>query len=290
MYNKIRLSSNAFLEALATVPAEDWYRNWPANRTIMLSMTSKKIRNIINNMNIPAIVHWKWKFWSDPNNGSGSKGDSGASLNKTGSTTEVKLNLIITSLQLQCNLYLYKITTLVLRRCDIQIIVKKLAKVLKKCPMLEKLDLQRNKINTEGAVLIANSLKKCPNLLHLDLYINKIGDKGAIKITKLLKLKYCPQLSYLNLGFNMIYDKGIKELTEVIIKSGNKTLNDIELSYNRITEDGVINLMEMLKKCPNIKYLNLCNNTIGLDEIEIIAQRYNIDFHSLYKIRKHSYP
>lgn len=272
MSNKIRLSSNAFIEALATVPTEDWYRNWPADRTIMLSMTSKKIRNIINNMCIPAIVHWKWKFWSDPNNGS----------------TEVKLNLIMISLQLQCNLYLYKITTLVLRCCDIQIIVKKLAKVITKCPMLEKLDLQRNKINTKGAVLIANSLKKCHNLLHIDFYINKIGDKGAIKITKLLK--YCPHLSYLNLSFNMIYDKGIKKITEVIIESGNKTLNDIELSYNRITEDGVINLMEMLIKCPNIKYLNFCYNTIELDEIEIIAQRYNIDLHSLYKLRKHSYP
>jgi len=290
MSNKIRLSSNAFIEALLTVPAEDWYRNWPADRTIMLSMTSKKIRNIINKMCIPAIVHWKWKFWSDPNNGSGSKGDSGASLNKTGSTTEVKLNFIMTSLQLQCNLYLYKITTLVLRRCDIQIIVKKLAKVLRKCPMLEKLDLQRNKINTEGAVLIANSLKRCPKLLHLDLYINKIGDKGAIKITKLLKLKYCPHLSYLNLSFNMIYDKGIKKITEVIIKSSNQSLNDIELCHNRITEDGVINLMEMLKKCPNIKYLNFYYNTIEQYKAENIAQRYNIDLHSLYKLRKHSYP
>jgi len=98
MSNKIHLYSNAFLKALATVPAEDWYRNWPADRTIMLSMTSKEIRNIINIMCIPAIVHWKWKFWSDPNNGS----------------TEVKLNFIMISLQLQCNLYLYKITTLVL--------------------------------------------------------------------------------------------------------------------------------------------------------------------------------
>jgi Leucine-rich repeat (LRR) protein len=272
MSNKICLSSNAFLEALATVPAEDWYRNWPADRTIMLSMTSKEIRDIINNMNIPAIVHWKWKFWSDPHNGS----------------TEVKLNLIITSLQHQCNLYLYKITTVVLRCCNIQIIVKKLAKVLKNCPMLEKLDLQRNKINTKGAVLIAKSLKKCSKLLHIDFYINKIGDEGAVKITKLLK--YCPHLSYLNLSFNMIYDKGIEKLVKIIIESGNQSLNDIEVCHNRIKEDGVISLMEMLKKCPNIKYLNFCYNTIEQYKAENIAQRYNIDLHSLYKLRKIIYP
>lgn len=268
MSNKSRL----FTEVLTTVPAEDWYRNWPTDRTIMLSMTSNEIRNIINKMNIPAIVQWNWKFWSESLNGS----------------TEVKLKFIMT--QLMTTSYLYKITTLVLRCCDIQIIVKKLAKVLKNCPMLEKLDLQRNNINTEGAIMIAKGLRHCPKLLHLDLYINKIGNKGAIKITKLLKLKYCPHLSYLNLSFNMIYDKGIKKITEVIIKSGNKTLNDIEFCHNRIEEDGVISLMEMLIKCPNIKYLNLSYNTIKLNEAIIIAKRYNIDLCSYDKIRTISYP
>lgn len=266
MPNKSRI----FPKILTTVPVEDWYRNWPANRTIMLSMTSNEIRNIINKMNIPAIVHWKWKFWSEPLNG----------------TTEVKLKFIMT--QLKQITYLYKITTLVLRRCDIQINIEEFIKVIKKCPMLEKLDLQRNNINTEGAIMIAKGLRKCHKLLHIDLYINKIGDKGAIKITKLLN--NCPELSYLNLSFNMIYDKGIKKLVKIIIESGHLAINDIELCYNRIEEDGVISLMEMLIKCPNIKYLNFCYNTIEQYKAENIAKRYNIDLSSLYKLRKISYP
>jgi Ran GTPase-activating protein (RanGAP) involved in mRNA processing and transport len=88
----------------------------------------------------------------------------------------------------------------------------------------------------------------------------------------------------------MIYDKGIKKITEVIIESGNQSLNDIEVCHNRIEENGVINLMEMLKKCPNIKYLNFCYNTIEQYKAENIAQRYNINLHSLYKLRKISYP
>jgi Leucine-rich repeat (LRR) protein len=268
--SKSRLCSNVFTEILTTVPVEDWYRNWPADRTIMLSMTSKKIRNIINKMNIPAIVHWKWKFWSEPLNGS----------------TEVKLKIIMT--QLKQITYLYKITTLILRRCDIQINIEEFIKVIKNCPMLEKLDLQRNNINTEGAIMIAKGLRKCHKLLHIDLYINKIGNKGAIKITKLLK--YCPQLSYLNLSFNMIYDKGIKKLVKIIIESGHLALNDIELCYNRIEEDGVISLVKMLIKCPNIKYLNLSYNTIKFNEAIIIAKRYNIDLCSYDKIRTISYP
>lgn len=266
MSNKSRL----FTEVLTTVPVEDWYRNWPADRTIMLSMTSNEIRNIINKMNIPAIVHWKWKFWSDPHNGS----------------TKVKLEFIMK--QLMTTSYLYKITTLVLRRCDIQINIEEFIKVIKKCLMLEKLDLQRNNINTEGAIMIAKGLRKCPKLLHIDFYINKIGDKGAIKITKLVE--YCPQLSYLNLSFNMIYDKGIKKLVKIIIESGHLALNDIEFCHNRIEEDGVISLVNMLIKCSNIKYLNLSYNTIKLNEAIIIAKRYNIDLCSYDKIRTISYP
>ena len=248
MSNKIRLSSNAFFEALAKVPAEDWYRNWPADRTIMLSMTSKKIRNIINIMCIPAIVHWKWKFWSDR------RPQRDVSI-----VSEVKLDFIMKQLEQMTTSYLYKITTLVLRCCDIQQNVEKLEKVLKMCPMLEKLDLQRNGINAEGVIKIAKGLEQCPELLHLNLYNNKIGDEGAIEITELLKLKYCPKLSYLNFSFNKITDKGVMKLAKVIIESDNQVgaLNDIELTYNRITEDGMICLVKMLIKCPNIKNLNL---------------------------------
>ena len=234
MSNKLCLCSNAFPEALTTVPAEDWYRNWPADRTIMLKMTSQNIRNIINKMCIPAIVHWKWKFWSDHRNGS-----------------EVKLEFIMKQLERITTLYLYKITTLVLRCCDIQKNVEKLEEVLKKCPMLEKLDLQRNGINAEGAKKIAKGLKQCPELLHLNLYNNKICDEGAINITKLLKLKYCLKLSYLNLSFNKITDKGVMKLAKVIIESDNQvgTLNDIEVTYNRITEDSVVCFIKKLIKC-----------------------------------------
>ena len=261
-----------FTKVLTTVPAEDWFMNWPADRTIMLSMTTKKIRDIINKINIPAIVCLKWQFWSDQHNGS----------------TEVKLEFITKQLITKTNLY--KITTLVLRRCFIQKNIDQLEEVLKQCPKLKKLDLYSNGINTKGAQKIVNGLKHCNELLHLNLKLNKFGDEGAKEITKLLKLKYCPNLSYLNLSFTLITDKTIEKLAKVIIESGRIALKNIQLSYNRITEDGIICLFKMLQIVPNIIYFDLSDNKFysGPFDLSCIAKKYNINLNSSYNFSSYS--
>ena len=268
MSNKSRL----FSKVLTTVPAEDWYRNWPTDRTIMLSMTSKKIRDIINKINILAIVCLKWEFWIDQHNGS----------------TEVKLKFITEQLITKTNLY--KITTLVLRRCFIQKNIDQLEEVLKQCPKLKKLDLYNNGINPKGAQKIVNGLKHCNELLHLNLKLNKFGDEGAKKITKLLKLKYCPNLSYLNLSFTLITDKTIEKLAKVIIESGRTALKYIRLSYNHITENGMICLFEMLQIVPNIIYFDLSDNKFYSEPFDLscIAKKYNINFNSSYNFSSYS--
>ena len=260
MSNKSRL----FSKVLTTVPAEDWYRNWPANRTIMLSMTSKKIRDIINKMNIPAIVCLKWQFLYN-----------------------IKLEFIT---ELITTTNLYKITTLVLRRCFIQKNIDQLEEVLKQCPKLKKLDLYSNGINTEGAKKIVNGLKHCNELLHLNLDLNKFRDEGAKEITKLLKLKYCPNLSYLNLSFTLITDKTIEKLAKVIIESGRTALKYIRLSYNHITENGMICLFEMLQIVPNIIYFDLSDNKFYSEPFDLccIAKKYNINLNSSYKFSSYS--
>jgi hypothetical protein len=282
------LCSNAFVEALETVPAEDWSRSWPADRTIMLSKTSKKIRDIINNMRLPVDVRWSWTFWNDSRNGTVSEGNSRACLYKTGSTTKEKHEFIM--MRLKRMVSLYNITTLVLKCCDIQIILHQLIEVLEQCPKLQKLNLMRNDINADGAAMIANVLCRRHNLelSDLDLSINKIGDKGAARIAELLV--QCPSLTHLNLSLNKIGDAGVESLAKAISKCHNLALNDLELAYNLIQEDGAESLLKVLPQCPTIKYIELSWNHIGLDEVASIANRYNIDLGSLYKIRTVSYP
>ena len=51
------------ITALEAVPTEDWCRTWPAERTIMLRMTSKRVRKAVNKMHPPAVVCLCRKFW-----------------------------------------------------------------------------------------------------------------------------------------------------------------------------------------------------------------------------------
>jgi Ran GTPase-activating protein (RanGAP) involved in mRNA processing and transport len=263
------LCSNAFAVALETVPAEDWCRTWPADRTIMLSKTSKKIKNIIVNMCLPVDVRISFTFWNK-------------------STIENKLDFIMKRLKIMTSLN--NITTLVLKCCNIQIILNQFIKVLEHCPMLKKLNLKRNNINAEGAAMIVKALKQCHNieLTYLDLSINKIGDTGTARVAKLLR--QCPKLTHLDLSLNKISDKGIKRLTSVISKCHNLALIDFYLTHNLIQADGIESIVKVLTQCPNIKNLNLSWNVIGFVEAECIARNYNVDLSSLYQMRTVSYP
>ena len=47
---------HVFVQALRAVPAEDWWRTWPSCRTIMLTRTSKKVKEQVQKMRLSAVV------------------------------------------------------------------------------------------------------------------------------------------------------------------------------------------------------------------------------------------
>jgi hypothetical protein len=59
-----------FAAALEAVPAEDWCRTWAADRTIMLRRTSKRVKEVVDKMRLPAVVRLSRSFWDDARNGS----------------------------------------------------------------------------------------------------------------------------------------------------------------------------------------------------------------------------
>jgi len=59
----------AFAAALGALPPEDWCRTWAAGRTIMLKMTSKRVKEVVDKMRLPAVVRLSRSFWYDPRNG-----------------------------------------------------------------------------------------------------------------------------------------------------------------------------------------------------------------------------
>jgi hypothetical protein len=50
------LGANCFAAALETIPADDWGRTWAADRTMMLRMTSKRVKVAVDKLCPPAIV------------------------------------------------------------------------------------------------------------------------------------------------------------------------------------------------------------------------------------------
>jgi hypothetical protein len=50
------LAADGFAAALGALPPDDWSRTWAAGRTIMLRRTSKRVKEVVDKMRLPAVV------------------------------------------------------------------------------------------------------------------------------------------------------------------------------------------------------------------------------------------
>ncbi len=91
-----------FAAALEAVPAEDWCRTWAAGRTIVLRRTSKRVKEAVDKMRLPAVVRLRRSFWGDARNG----------------TAAEKLQFVMRQLALMTACC--RISTLELPRCDMK--------------------------------------------------------------------------------------------------------------------------------------------------------------------------
>jgi hypothetical protein len=64
-----KVAADPFTAALAVVPAEDWDRTWVTDRTVMLRMTSKRVKELVDKMRPPAVVRWRRSFLAAKLNG-----------------------------------------------------------------------------------------------------------------------------------------------------------------------------------------------------------------------------
>ena len=72
------LAAGVFAAALEAIPSDDWCRTWAAGRTIMLRSTSKKVKEVVDKMRLPAVVRLSRSFWDDTRNGEGVVSGAGA--------------------------------------------------------------------------------------------------------------------------------------------------------------------------------------------------------------------
>ena len=190
-----RLATGAFAAALSSIPSDDWGRTWPAERTMMLRMTSKRVKEAVDKLRLPTVLNLNKAFWNDVRCG----------------TPATKLQHILT--QLDKMTYRCSITKFVLSglpraaACSMSSHdVGRLAGVLEQCTALSDLTLDCAAVG-EGAGILAGVLSQCPaqsTLRGFSLYYNRIGEDGVGRFSKVLP----PQLFTLALGSNEIGDQG----------------------------------------------------------------------------------
>ena len=143
------LAADGFAAALGALPPDDWSRTWAAGRTIMLRRTSKRVREVVDKMRLPAVVRLSRSFWDDTRNG----------------TAAEKLKFVMRQLALMT--VWCRISTLELPRCDMKgQDAERLAGVLAQCPALAHLDLSGNSdLGAGGAASLAGVLGQCRELV-----------------------------------------------------------------------------------------------------------------------------
>jgi hypothetical protein len=243
-----RLATGAFAAALSSIPSEDWARTWPADRTVMMRMTSKPVKEAVDKLRLPTVLNLNKAFWNNLRYG----------------TPADKLQHILT--QLEKMTYLCSITKLVLSglpraaACSMSCRdVGRLAGVLEQCTALSDLTLDCAAVGADGAGILAGALSQSPaqsTLRGLSLYYNRIGDDGVGRFAKVL-----PQLCTLALGSNQIGDEGLGTLARVLPQC--LDLGMLCLGGNLISDAGAERLAGVLPQCPRLLFLFLENNHIG---------------------------
>jgi hypothetical protein len=192
-YTRKLLAADAFAAALEAVPDDDWSRTWAADRTIMLKRTSKRVKEVVDKMRLPAVVLLSRSFWDDARNG----------------TAAEKLEFVfkqLAALTDQCRISTLKLPRFEIKGQD----VERLAGVLAQCPALSHLDLSQNYEFGACAESLAGVLAQCRELLHLNLSSTFIGSGGAESFAGVLG--HCAALAHLDLSGNGIRDDGAERL------------------------------------------------------------------------------
>jgi hypothetical protein len=294
MNDNINILSNFF----SIIPSEDLSRTWPANRTIMLRITSKEIKDIIDKKYLPIFI-------------------------KLNNIRPINFKFIMNRLSTIVNTSL--ITSLNFPDCDMKIRFEKFKEILSKCK-LTNLNLYNNnlgdtEIESISEILIQQTNGQCSILNFAHNKITNIGFKSLLKLlnkgqkidlnlcnnkigyeyeheyeyeyegTKSIEL--CSTLSNLNLCYNQISNVDIdkilfnnKELKSLDLSQNKITtfnfntsqnnifiLENLNLSYNNINILGAKNLSKILEKCPMLKNLNLSFNFIDTEGATDIIEK-----------------
>jgi Ran GTPase-activating protein (RanGAP) involved in mRNA processing and transport len=238
-----------FFNFLEVVPADDLYRTWAADRTIMLRMTSKRVKEIFDKLHPHAVVIINSK-WRDANYG----------------ITNFEKKLIIYNSIEYMNTWCC-ISELQLSNCYID--YESIITLLVQCPSLICLDLSNNRIVQPISYNLGSVLIQCQALKYLNLSNNYIIQDEYNSLIGVLG--QFSALMQLNLSDNYIGDDEAELLASVLPNCSSLTL--LDLSFNYIGDIGVESLAEVIPQCTSLTRLDLRINYLENSVIEELRLR-----------------
>jgi hypothetical protein len=263
-----------FLNKLLVFPVDDWSRTWAADRTMMLRMTSKKVRDAMDKLCLPTTVKMRKNFLHNLVNFAAKRSayeslsrttpllKSQKSVCKTIALKRKRMQHIFTQLDSWKKMISHRgchITKLDLNNCGMSdhkagwlaAVHNEMgaagAEILRR-ELTSFRDWQdQNEGYSDGAgkkgrgvVWLAGVLVQCPALAHLDLSYNDIEAGGAERLAGVLG--QCAALAHLNLEGNKIGDAGAELLAGVLGQC--TALTHLNLSFNGISDAGAERLTE----------------------------------------------
>ena len=156
--------------------------------------------------------------------------------------------------------------------------VKFLADILYNTDRISRLNLSKNNIGDEGAILLINSLKDSQSLISLDISSNSISHKGG----SILFTTFVHQQSIVNLDIssheginrNRLTIRGIRNIQEFLEK--NLFVEKLNISANSLKNEGFELICKGLNNNITLKELSIGNNDINEEGLKQCLQYINI--------------
>ena len=137
--------------------------------------------------------------------------------------------------------------------------IQKFATAIKNTINLKSLIMKSNDINEDAVKALADSLQDKFDLEILDLSVNRIRTKGAIKISQALKSNTALQV--LNLHNNAIESSAAEEISLMLTNKIN--LLKIDVSQNNLQSEGIVIIAKALLPINSLKVINFSSNKIA---------------------------
>ena len=231
-----------FAMCLSIVPAEHWQDVWPSEKTVVIRMASKGLRQVLDTLRLPLSATSNWHDLFEHRNNLPPK---------------EHCQLAFAQLRLLSNVTL--VTTLSLIDCSLQgCSLQPLAEVLPHCPGLEHLDISWNAIEDEGLQMLAPSIAGCTRIKKLVLAANFLGDDGAETLAPILAR--LPQLEVLDVSRNGLTGTGLASIAEALPHC--PKISTLLLSHN-ITANDVDSLTSVIPLLQNLVVLDLSYTDLG---------------------------